>query len=37
MKTIYRGHEINVNRERSMGGWHMMAATHFDLGACNVK
>ena len=24
MQTIYRGHEINLSRERCMGGWDML-------------
>ena len=24
MKTFYRGHEIEVKRQRSMGGWPML-------------
>lgn len=31
MKAIYRGHEINVNRERSMGGDDLLYYSIFRL------
>lgn len=31
MKTIYRGHEINVKREKCLGGWDMLFYSIFRL------
>lgn len=29
MRVIYRGHEINVRRERCLGGWDMLYTSIF--------